>query len=110
MKYAAVTIDSRTDDIGFCVKPSTFHESVAHPADGLDIFSQRTQLFSKAHDLDIHAAVGDRVVVTAHRIHDLRAGKDPARATGEKIEHLEFRIGQIPATGHWRSRGGDRYG
>ena len=43
--------------------------------------------------LNIHTAIGDRVVIAAHRIHDLAAGKHPARTTGQDIQYLKFGVG-----------------
>ncbi len=79
----------------FFYSSSVFHEPVPNPPNRFNIMPQRSQLLSQAHDLHVHAAIGNRVVVAAHGIHDLGAGKDPARATGENIKDLELRIGQV---------------
>jgi hypothetical protein len=70
-------------------------KTVADAAHRLDVFAIIAQLFAQADDLHVHCPVRDRVVVTAHRIDNLVAGKDPARPAGQKMQDPKFGKGQL---------------
>jgi hypothetical protein len=64
--------------------------SITDASDGLDVLSALAQFFSQADDLNIYAAVGNRIVISANGIHDHAAGKHPAGSPGKKVKHLKF--------------------
>jgi len=67
-----------------------FLEPIPDAADGLDKSAPGAEFFPQPHDLNVHTSIGDRVVVSAHGVHDLGAGKDPSGPARQKIKHLKL--------------------
>lgn len=70
-----------------------FFESVTDTSQGFNVAAVISKLAAQPDDLDIHTAVGDRIIVAAHGVDDLRPCKSPPGLPGSIKSRITRSIG-----------------
>jgi len=70
-------------------------EAVAHSSDRFDEAATLSKLFSQAYDLNIHGALGHRIVISFDRTNYLISTEHPTRMFRQEVQDSEFTRGEI---------------